>query len=252
MPQTYYAITTDIGVAAIANATVEGKKINLTHFAVGDGNGTYYTPVSIMTTLKKETWRGVVTQCSVDEFSPNIINISAVVPSDVGGFTIRELAVFDNTSKMIAIANCPDTPKVAISEGVSSELEVTMQIVVSNTESVKIEVDPTVIIATKSDVQKVKVEVTAELRNHINDMNFHVSSTEKQKWNTASELSQTNEGEINALNIKINQTNIHLNRLEDSLFNDIIGNPFMVDFKTLTGLVVTKGCWNKTLQRLEC
>lgn len=252
MAQKYYAIPTEIGLAAIANATVANQKVNITHFAVGDGNGFYYEPQPNATTLIKETWRGAITSCTVDQSSKNIINISAVIPSNIGGFTIREMGVFDDKNQLIAIANTPDTTKVAISEGVSSELEVTMQIILSHTDKINVQVDPTVILATKADLQKVKVEILAELRNHIENTNTHVSLDEKQLWNDAREKAIINADSINSLNLKTSQTNIRLSRLEDSLFNDIVGNPFIIDFKNLTGIKLIKGCWNKTLQRLEC
>ena len=42
-----------------------------------------------------------------------------------------------------------------------------------------------------------------------------------------------------------------LKRLEDSLFNDIVGNPFLINFDNLVGITVISGCWNKPKQRLE-
>lgn len=39
--------------------------------------------------------------------------------------------------------------------------------------------------------------------------------------------------------------------LEDFLYNDITGNPHMITFTTLDGLIVT-GVWNEAQARLEC
>ena len=39
--------------------------------------------------------------------------------------------------------------------------------------------------------------------------------------------------------------------LEDYLYNDITGNPHMITFTTLDGLIVT-GVWNEAQARLEC
>lgn len=192
MSQKYYSIPTEIGLAAITNASIVGEKINITHFAVGDGNGNYYEPQSNAVSLKNETWRGNITNCEIDKLSKNIINISSIIPSNIGGFTIREMGVFDNKNQLIAIANTPETAKVAISEGVSSELEVTMQIILTHTDVVKVEVNPTVILATKADIKKLKAELLEELKKHCEDSNIHISKTEKQKWNKAAELSGEN------------------------------------------------------------
>ena len=90
----YGSIVTDVGVQLITEAVMEGQKVNITTLAVGDGGGSYYKPNSTMTALKGEKWRGKVNRVEVNEKSPNMIDVVAVVPSDVGGWTIREMGVF--------------------------------------------------------------------------------------------------------------------------------------------------------------
>jgi hypothetical protein len=150
----YYAILTDIGTAAMANAAAMGNKVNITQFAVGDGSGAYYQPTSGMTALKNEVWRGNVSEVVQNEDSSNIIDVTGVIPSDAGGFTIREMGVFDASRQLIAVANTPDTAKVVIADGTSSEMSIKMQIAVSNAEVINFTLDPTVIIATKKDLEK--------------------------------------------------------------------------------------------------
>jgi hypothetical protein len=150
----YYAILTDIGTAAMANAAAMGNKINVTQFAVGDGSGVYYQPSGGMTALKNEVWRGNVSEVAQNEDSSNIIDVTGVIPSDAGGFTIREMGVFDASGKLIAVANTPDTAKVVIADGTSSEMSIKMQIAVSNADVINFTLDPTVIIATKRDLEK--------------------------------------------------------------------------------------------------
>ena len=60
---------------------------------VEDGGGSYYKPNSTMTALKGEKWRGKVNRVEINEKSPNMIDVVAVIPSDVGGWTIREMGV---------------------------------------------------------------------------------------------------------------------------------------------------------------
>lgn len=164
MPQKYYSILTDIGIAKISNATVTGEKCSVTNFAVGDGSGTYYTPQSSQTDLKNEVWRGVVATYELDEMAGNIINITAVIPASVGGFTIRECGIFNAENQMIAIANCPDIVKVRTEDGAASELMISMSIAIQNTDNIQIVVDPTVIIATKADIEKIKIKYDSEIQ----------------------------------------------------------------------------------------
>lgn len=95
----YGTLVTDCGIQLIAAAVMEGKKINITDLAVGDGGGSYYKPNSTMTALKGEKWRGKVNRVEINEKSPNMIDVVAVIPSDVGGWTIREMGVLDETEK---------------------------------------------------------------------------------------------------------------------------------------------------------
>ena len=51
-------IVTDVGTMRTREAVLEGKKINLTTLAVGDGGGAYYVPSADMQGLKNETCAG--------------------------------------------------------------------------------------------------------------------------------------------------------------------------------------------------
>ena len=152
MAENFYAILTDVGKAKFTNAGLLGSKVNITEFAVGDGNGTYYNPSEDQTALKNEVWRGSTSSISIDESNPNWIVIETVIPSSEGGFTIREAAVFNDTGAMIVIGKYPETYKPIISEGSTRDLRIKVIIVLSNTDTVSLKIDPTVILASKEDV----------------------------------------------------------------------------------------------------
>ncbi len=248
----YGTVVTSIGTAKIANAALTNSMIGIVKYAIGDGGGEYYMPTPQMTSLKNEIHIGKINQSYIHPENNKIVVIEIVIPQSAPTMIVRECAVFDAEDNMIAIMNTPDTGITQDKSGVIGDTRFVMNLIFSDTQNIKVTTNPTFIYASIEDVKNQKVEVLQHLQTHIDDTNLHVSSLEKQKWNTASELSQTNEGDINALNIKTDQTNVRLNRLEDALFNDVVGNPFLVDFKTLTGIKLIKGCWNKTLQRLEC
>ena len=69
--KTYGTLVTDCGIQLIAAAVMEGKKINITDLAVGDGGGAYYQPTPNMTGLKNECWSGPIKSVSVNKDSPN-------------------------------------------------------------------------------------------------------------------------------------------------------------------------------------
>ena len=132
----FYTILTNIGKAKLANAQVMGKTVNLIEMAVGDGNGNYYEPTESQEELLNEVWRGNLNQITSDPNNPNWIILEAVIPTTDGGFTIREVGVFDDAGDMIAIGKYPETYKPALSEGAGKDLYVRMILEVSNVSSV--------------------------------------------------------------------------------------------------------------------
>ena len=158
----YEAVVTDIGNALMMNAVANGGKISIVSFAVGDGGGDYYRPETGMEQLKNEVWRGAINSCKVSSEANNILIVSAVCPGDVGGFTIREMGVFDSEGNMIAVCNCPATPKVTVTDGVINEMRLEMEIALINGNAVELVVDPNIVTATKQDVE----EVWAALREN--------------------------------------------------------------------------------------
>ena len=148
----YFAVVTDLGTKEMLEAVNEDRKVNITHFAVGDGGGQYYVPDVAMTALKNEVWRGPVGSCRISEESENVMVVETVVPSNEGGFTIREMAVFDEKGAMIAVCNTPDTAKVRVTDGVVHELRLQMEILLNNKDSAQLLVDPNIVTATKQEL----------------------------------------------------------------------------------------------------
>ena len=163
MEKNYFTIVTDSGTQKMFEALNAEKKVNITEFAVGDGDGKEYLPSKEMEALKSEVWRGSVKSCYVSEESENLLIIESVIPSDVGGFTIREMGIFDAEGTLIAICNTPETQKVRITDGVVHELMLTMEITLSNTDSVELLVDPTVVTATIKDVERLGSQLEGKI-----------------------------------------------------------------------------------------
>lgn len=228
----------------------------------------------------------------VNEKSPNMIDVVAVVPSDVGGWTIREMGVFDDAEEpnMIAVCNTPDTEKVIITSGAAGEIELTMHIEISNTGAISFVIDPNVVTATKKDLAdhntsqtahaaefEKKADVTA-LNDHANNSDIHVNPTtmgnydtaiaglidhtedtevhvqpgERAAWDAGAEAAEQAEADAAEALSAIAGLESRVSRVEDGLFNNITGNPFLVQFDSLDGVVMTKGIWNAARNRIEC
>lgn len=164
----YEAVVTDIGNSLMMNAVANGKKVAITQFAAGDGGGDYYRPETSMTALKNEVWRGSINSCEISPEAANVLIVSAVCPGTAGGFTIREMGVFDKDNNMIAVCNCPATPKVTITDGVVNEMHLEMEIALINGYAVELVIDPNIVTATKQDVENLRKEMLARGRVTIN------------------------------------------------------------------------------------
>lgn len=174
----YEAVVTDIGNELMMNAVANGQKVAITEFAVGDGGGEYYKPTTDMTGLRNEQWRGPINSCEISSEAANVLIVSAVCPGTAGGFTIREMGVFDAEGHMIAICNCPATPKVEITDGVVNEMRLELEIALLNGYAVELVIDPNIVTATKADIEKVMELIRANGRVTIGTANEPMEENE--------------------------------------------------------------------------
>ncbi|AJA42543.1 tail fiber protein (endogenous virus) [Clostridium phage phiCT453A] len=173
MAEQFYTILTAIGKAKIANATALGNKVNFTTLKVGDSNGKYYNPTETQEDLINAVWQGNINSISVDKKNPNWIVIEVIIPSNIGGFVIREAGIFDDEGDLIAIGKYPETYKPKAEDGSTKDLIIKMILEVSNTSTVTLKVDPTVILATKEDI--------GILENKIENMKLKYKTYEELK-----------------------------------------------------------------------
>ncbi|GLC87480.1 phage tail protein [Lysinibacillus piscis] len=148
----YGTLITNIGLAQIANAQVTQSKVGLEYIALGDGNGAHYVPTQNQTALVHEVWRGPIAELSIDPTNDKRIVVDAVIPPTAGGFTIREIGIFDDKNQLIAVGQYPEKYKPALDEGVASEDVIHFVIETNNANVVKLTIDPTIIIASRKYV----------------------------------------------------------------------------------------------------
>lgn len=140
------------GQQRLAQAQTAGVPVLLTHMAVGDGNGNPAAPREDQTFLVRERYRTVVNRVYQPDAGadPAMFAAELLVPPDVGGFTIREVGLYDETGALFAVASVPDAYKPTDIEGAFSDTIVRMLIRVGNASVVTLQVDPNVAVATHS------------------------------------------------------------------------------------------------------
>ncbi len=161
----YYAILTNQGAARLANATMLGSKLNLTQMAVGDANGVLPTPDPAQTKLINQKRIAPLNLLSVDPNNQSQIIAEQIIPENEGGFWIREIGLYDDEGVLIAVANCPETYKPQLQEGSGRTQTIRMILVVTNTEAITLEIDPSVVLATRKYVDD-KISEHEQSRRH--------------------------------------------------------------------------------------
>lgn len=141
MSTAYITVVTDKGAERITAALLpDGEKLKITHFAVGDGNGSIPTPNASQTALVHEVYRGEVSNIHADGDSTTRIIVEGIIPAGQGGFWVREIGLYDDQGVLIAVCSAPERYKPTPAEGATSVLNCQVHVVVSNTSAIQLKV----------------------------------------------------------------------------------------------------------------
>lgn len=157
---------TPAGLAAFAAAYANSTPVNLLEVAIGDGNGAPITPTGNETQLYHELNRHPIESHSIHEDNDNWIVVNFVIPAESGGYTIRELGIYNHNNVLLAIASYPATYKPLLSEGFSSDLEIDAIMMVTNASEITIIDGGSVVYATR-------VYVTNFVNEYVNWYNLN-------------------------------------------------------------------------------
>ncbi|MDX4801328.1 phage tail protein [Klebsiella pneumoniae] len=171
MSRTYSAILTAAGVEKLTSAALSGESVGFAVMAVGDGGGTLPTPSWEQSGLINEIYRSRLNRVVIADQANNVIRAELLIPPQVGGFWLREAALYDDEGACLAVANMPESYKPLLAEGAGRFQAVNLWIAVSNTASVELKADPSVITATVEEVTRAKSEAkdyTDEVADSLN------------------------------------------------------------------------------------
>lgn len=159
----FFAILTAIGEAKQANAAALGTSWTFAQMAVGDANGTDPIPSRTQTKLINERRRAPLNQVKVDPANASVIIAEQIIPESVGGWWVRELALYDADGDMVAVANCAPTFKPLLAQGSGRTQVIRINLIVSSTANIELKIDPSVVLATREYVDTVVVEALSKL-----------------------------------------------------------------------------------------
>ncbi|ENU43003.1 hypothetical protein F985_03902 [Acinetobacter seifertii] len=146
MSSPYFNVTTNAGDAAIANAIATSTKLNITHVAFGDGNGSSPTPDKTRTSLVKEVYRQGVNKYEKHPTINNFVIVEAILPPIVGSFYIREIGLIIDGKTLLSHGAVAPVYKEANSV---REYQLRFTINIQDAEIVNVTLDDTLIYATQ-------------------------------------------------------------------------------------------------------
>ncbi|HDT2600610.1 TPA: phage tail protein [Klebsiella quasipneumoniae subsp. similipneumoniae] len=172
MSKIFKSVITVAGRGKIAEAVVNGDKVIFAEMSVGDGGGSVTTPDDEQTSLVNERYRTHLNSLKLSG-TDNVIIAEMIIPPEVGGFAIREAALFDDAGVCMAVANVPETYKPALAEGSGRFTILRIWLAVSSTDAVELVVDPGIVLATVEDV----INAGNEIKDYTDEqLSEHASS----------------------------------------------------------------------------
>lgn len=143
-----YSLPTNTGAAKLSYAMANNLTVQISHMAIGDGNGAVVNPTAAATGLAREVHRAQLNQLYQHPDNPNWLVAELVIPAEVGGWTIRELGLYDVAGDLIFVGNHAEQYKPVQSQGSDETKTIRMVILVSSVAAVTLRTDPTTVMAT--------------------------------------------------------------------------------------------------------
>ncbi|AQW87901.1 phage tail collar fiber protein [Campylobacter pinnipediorum subsp. caledonicus] len=137
---------TNVGLSKLIQATSNNNTIQLTHMAVGDGQGEINQD---MTSLQNEKHRFSINAITINVQDNHILDVEGVINASIGGFYIREAGIFCDDGSLFAIAKVAESYKPLLDEGSAKDITISFKIQVSNTNLINLVVDNNVVLATR-------------------------------------------------------------------------------------------------------
>lgn len=160
----YYTLLTNVGIAKFVAARASNAGVNLRSFKL---SSKVITPTQEMSVLEEIVYEGSITNKFVESNNPNHVIIECHIPSNVGGFEVNAIGVYDEEGDLIAIGNTPRTYKPLLDEGSAKELMIKVIMEVSNASEVILRLDPSIIMASRDYVDNAERKLTAKANEAI-------------------------------------------------------------------------------------
>lgn len=167
----FYTVVTTGGKSKITRSLAQSTILELTSFAVGDGGDGYYDPDVEQTELMNETYRGKISKIYVDKEYENRLIMECAIPSDSGGYYIREIGIFDANKNLFAVGRIPESYKPIEDEGSTRDFYIKVVLEVDNLEEKQLIID--------SNTSIVSYEYLESVHNQDPDAHYRMIDADK-------------------------------------------------------------------------
>lgn len=247
----FYTLLTNVGIAKFIAARASGNGVNLKTFKL---SSKIIVPSESMNALEEVVYESLINSKYVDKENTHYVHLECVVPSSVGGFEINSIGIYDEAGDLLAVGNLPSTYKPLLEQGSAKELLIKVTMELKNASEVILELDPSVILASRDYVNEVKLELELKIDEAIANFTEELkkyalkngSTSEVFNVANATETSHAiNKGEFErALNLKADKTQVE--NINNSLSNYVktTGNQSIAGNKTFSGTTTLNGTTN--------
>lgn len=157
------SVITNLGESDITDSFLNQGTINWKKFVIGDGNGERYIPTKDQTELRHSCYQGNVNSIKVDERAEDQICFELIVPSNVGGFTVREVGILNDKDELVAVANTPLIEKIDAEYDSDLDMLIEFTVKVSSAENFDFYIDPNTVLATQQQVNALFADIKDQL-----------------------------------------------------------------------------------------
>ena len=163
---------TNIGIAQQANSAALGVPWNITHMLIGDAGGDPSespepTPKPTQTALVRQVLRAQLNALYPSPADPAVLVAELVLPPEVGGWWIRELALEDANGNFVAVAKPAPSYKPLLVQGSGRTQTIRMHVVFGNVANINLKIDPSIVLATREYVDKAREAAELYTRNQL-------------------------------------------------------------------------------------
>jgi hypothetical protein len=141
-----------LGAAKKTNCDALGIPWEPRFMLIGDANGTDPVPDPSQTKLVNQVYRAQLNQLYVSPTDDKVLVAELVLPPDIGGWWVRELALEDKDGVFSAVSNVAPSYKPQLAQNSGRNQVVRMHIITSSTANIQLKIDPSVVLATREYV----------------------------------------------------------------------------------------------------